>query len=274
MLETIREILKKEKEATNLFKRNIVKEYLQIMVLSYIYKDEESRRLLFYGGSCLRHCYNLPRLSEDLDFIDREGKIDLTGLANSLRKYLKKELMLEIKTKIQKFRILLKFPVLHLLGLSKKGETDLLFLKIEIYPEFGFCKNYKVEIIPIFKFGTSILVKTLDLPALMATKIRAIFFRRWEKRDSKGKVLATVKGRDYFDLVWYLERKIEPNIGCIEGIKSKSQIKSKLINMVKEVDTRSIEYDLLPLIREEDFVKNLAKNYKNIVLNLIEKSFT
>lgn len=54
--------------------RNLLKEYLHYFVLDFIY-NSEFKDLIFYGGSCLRILYDLPRMSEDLDFetYRREG---------------------------------------------------------------------------------------------------------------------------------------------------------------------------------------------------------
>ena len=64
------------------------------------------------------HCYYLPRLSEDLDFVDLKKKIDIPELAEDLERYFKKNTDLKVKAVSQKFRIYLKFPVLHELGLA------------------------------------------------------------------------------------------------------------------------------------------------------------
>jgi len=63
------QLLDEHKDTTAFFRRNVVKEYLQILVLSFLYSEAQYQQLIFYGGSCLRHCFGLPRLSEDLDFI-------------------------------------------------------------------------------------------------------------------------------------------------------------------------------------------------------------
>lgn len=166
---------------------------------------------------------------------------------------------------MQKFRIYLKFPILYELGLSKRNESNLLFLKIEIFNKFDFCNKYKIEIIPLFKFNKSMLIKTFDLSTLMSTKIRAILYRKWTKTDRKGKTLIKVKGRDYFDLMWYLEKGIKPNMNCIENIKSKDELKENLLNIIEYIDTRSIKLDLEAFIADGEFVKNLSKNIKNIL---------
>ena len=271
MFDLIKNLLEETKEASALFRRTLVKDYLQLKVLSFIYSQPKYQDLVFYGGSCLKHCFNLPRLSEDLDFVTLKGKINLKILADDIEKFFEKKVGTKINTKIQKFRIYLKFPILDRLDLAKKGESDLLILKIEIFRDFNFCKDYKIEIIPLFERGESVLVRTFDLSTLMATKIRAILHRKWEKTDKKGKTLAKVKGRDYYDLMWYLGKNVKPNLKCIEGVLSKKELKKKLLEAVKKVDAKSIEFDLESLIKEKELVKDLGKNIREILINQLKK---
>jgi hypothetical protein len=222
-------------------------------------------QLLFYGGSALAHCFGLQRLSEDLDFIDETKKVDVLRLAKDLEDYFSARTDLEVTTTVQKFRIYLKFPVLRDLGISTRDETDFLFLKIEVYSKFDFCERYTTDIRPIFKFNRSVLIKTLDLATLMATKIRAILFRKWEKTDKQGTTTVKVKGRDYFDLLWYLQKGVKPNLSCIEGFDTMEALKEKLLAMVGHIDTRSIQLDLEALIDNPNFVKNMSRNMKTIL---------
>ncbi len=265
MFEFIKKILEEKKETSDVFKRNLIKEYLQLLVLSFIYSNKEYQNLIFYGGSCLRHCFGLPRLSEDLDFVDIKRNVDLKKLSNNLGNFFKKSYGLNVDFKIQKFRVYIKFPILYDLALSQKKESNILFLKIEVFKDFNFAKNYQIKIIPLFKFGESILVRTFDLPTLMATKIRAILLRKWEKTDKEGKILAKVKGRDYYDLMWYFEKRVEPNLMCIEGIKDKTELKKKLLETIKKVDSRSIKFDLEGLIEDKNIILDLGNNIKNIL---------
>jgi hypothetical protein len=148
----------------------VVKEYLQIVVLDFIYSHPVYSQLLFYGGSALAHCFDLQRLSEDLDFIDETKKIKVPKLAEDLENYFAKRTDLDVKATVQKFRIYLKFPILRDLGISTREETDVLFLKVEVYSEFDFCERYTTDIRPIFKFNRSVLIKTLDPATLMGDK--------------------------------------------------------------------------------------------------------
>lgn len=277
IMETIKPILNniisESPSKNNMFKRNLLKEYLQIVVLDFIYSHPTYSQLLFYGGSALAHCFDLQRLSEDLDFIDEEKKINVSKLAKDLEEYFKKRTDLSVTTTVQKFRIYLKFPILRDLGISTREETDILFLKVEVYTEFDFCKKYSTDIRPVFKFNRSILIKTLDPATLMATKVRAIIFRKWEKTDKQGRTTVKVKGRDYFDLLWYLQKGILPNLSCIEGFENMKGLKDKLLAMISAIDSKSIQLDLEALIDNPNFVKNMSKNMKAILEREILEKF-
>lgn len=257
-------LLDESASASNVFKRNLLKEYLQILILDFLYSREDYSQLVFYGGSCLAHCYGLQRLSEDLDLVNLKKEIDLKKMAGEIQSHLKEKFGLESKFSIQKFRIYLKFPVLKKLGLAEVGESDLLFLKVEIFSEFNFCGNYKTEMIPLFKFNKSFLVRAFDLPTLMATKIRAVMFRKWVKKSKTGETSAIVKGRDYFDLAWYLDKDIKPNLSCLDR-GNMTDLKKDLIKMVEQADARSIKSDLEPLIADAKFVDDFSKNFKEIL---------
>jgi Uncharacterized conserved protein len=274
MLEYIKTLLQEKETASAVFKRNLVKEYLQVLVLSFLYSHKEYRALIFYGGSSLRHCYNLPRLSEDLDFVDVAKKINLNKVAEDLVHFFTRKYGVMIGAKVQKFRCTLKFPILHMLDLAKPQESNYLFVKIEVYREFEFCKEYQVEIKPVFKFGEALLIRTFDLSTLMATKIRAIMRRKWEKTTKNGRVLAEVKGRDYYDLMWYLEQGVKPNMRCIEDRSHESALYEELIEMVKKVNPRSIKYDLEGLIEGTGFVDTLKDTIKEILLSSLSRRLT
>jgi len=252
------------------FKRNILKDYFQIAVLDYLYANPVYAKLVFYGGSSLAHCYGLPRLSEDLDFVQFGDAIDLANLEVDLKSFFKEKLGIEAQTSIQKFRILLKLPVLAELGLSNNSsESNILMLKIEIFRDTGLLIGAPTEIIPIFKHGKSILVRSFDLPTLMATKIRAVLHRKWTKTDKEGNVLASVKGRDYFDLMWYLEKGVKPNLAILSEAQHMEDLKKQLLDAVEKADEKSIAFDLEAFIADNIFVSNVSKNIKDILRRAI-----
>src|SRR3989344_5495363 len=252
---TLKRLLAEATTGKTLFQRNILKEYLQIVVLDYLYSNPIYGQLVFYGGSCLAQCHGLPRLSEDLDFVDIKGGVDIKKLAEDITEYFCNRTDIKVISSTQKFRVLLKFPV----------------LKIEIFLDDGVLRDCPVETVPIFKMNRSIIVKTFDLPTLMATKIRAVLNRKWEKTSKGGKTLATVKGRDYFDLIWYFRKGVTPNLACIKEASNKDELKSLLLTAVDKADSASIKLDLDTLIANDRYIGDISANLKQILKTEIEK---
>ncbi|MBI2410571.1 MAG: nucleotidyl transferase AbiEii/AbiGii toxin family protein [Candidatus Kerfeldbacteria bacterium] len=253
------------------FTKNKLKRYLQILLLDFLYSTPPYTELYFYGGTCLAHCFGLPRLSEDLDFVDMNASISLPTLAKDIEHFFAKNTDVRVKTKIQKFRIYVKFDILHELGAADASESDQLFVKVEICPVFDYCPKYQMQFMPLFIENKSIIVRTFDLPTLMASKINAVLNRKWEKTDRSGKTIITVKGRDYFDLMWYLQKGVQPNMECIQGIENLSELKKRLLEIVRKVDTRSIQLDLAAFIEDEQFSKNIGVHMKEIILREVEE---
>ncbi len=262
----LRRIIEENKDNSASYKRNLLREYLQVLILSYIYSSKKYSNLFFYGGTCLKHCYDLPRLSGGLDFVDTSKNVSVADMAQDVALFLEKEGGITVEAKVQKFRAYFKFPILKELGVATEEDSDYLFVKAEVFSDFDFCAGFREEFKPIFKFNHSFLVKTFDLPTLMSTKIRAVLYRRWEKTAKNGTTLAAVKGRDYFDLLWFLQKKIEPNYCCIEDVDNKEQLKKRLLEAVKEADDKSIEYDLQGFIKGGGVVGRM----KSVVISEIE----
>src|SRR3989344_5989723 len=137
ILDDVKQIITKEREknSSDLYIKTAIKEYLQIYVLNFIYTHPVySKNFIFTGGTCLRRCFGLNRLSEYLDFdlvnpVDAEKlKIDLTEYF--YKKYLYKDVY--IKTGQKGRQVLLKFPILRTLGLATESESDLLYVKIDL----------------------------------------------------------------------------------------------------------------------------------------------
>ncbi|MDD5750805.1 MAG: nucleotidyl transferase AbiEii/AbiGii toxin family protein [Candidatus Pacebacteria bacterium] len=253
------------------YKRNLLKDYIQVVILKFIYSHPRYSQLVFYGGSCLRHCFDLPRLSEDLDFVDLKKDIHLADLASDIESYFNKNTDLPAKIRIQPSRVQIKFDILKELGLAGPSESDTLYLKLEVFRSFDFCLGYEVNNTPIFKFNRSMIIKTFDLPTMMSTKIGAVMNRQWQKIAKGGEPLAKVKGRDYFDLVWYLNKAVKPNLNCLMDKENAAGLKEKLLAVIAKVDSKSIEYDLGPLMEDSNFVQSLAKNVKEILTREIKE---
>ncbi|MDO9399244.1 MAG: nucleotidyl transferase AbiEii/AbiGii toxin family protein [bacterium] len=254
----------KNRNLTNEVIKNYLKEYIQLFVLEFLYNQKKYQDLIFTGGSCLRLCYGLNRLSEDLD-LDSFKKIDKQKLAEEIKEYFKKKLQyqdLEISIKGIGKKIYLKFPILKLLKLSKTGENDKLYIKIEI--EKVSKAFFKLEKTLILKDGFSFFIKNYDLPSLMAGKINAILFRLFFK-GKENKI--TFKGRDWYDLIWYFQKEIKPNLACLKKItkiSDEKEIFKRLDKIAMGLNLNYLKSDIENLFESRKFVNDFVENFMDL----------
>jgi predicted nucleotidyltransferase component of viral defense system len=241
---------------SNETKRIVLKEFLQVYVLDFLYNHPWYRKINFYGGTCLHIVYGLNRLSEDLDLDNSQG-IDLTNLASDLHRYFKEITGysdLTEKTQMGErgiSRTTLKFPLLNQLGLSQHtGEA--LHLKVEVSPQ----KQVAViQRTPILANGRSFVPAHFSLETMMAGKMLACLERNFKL----GKGSVSVKGRDFYDLLWFLQQKVQPLEEKLEqdGEKkytTKTAI-AELIDKASKLKTSDLTTDLLPLFEQRSFIQ-------------------
>lgn len=188
-------------------KRFILKEVLQAYVLDFLYNHSTYRYLNFYGGTCLHILYQLNRLSEDLD-IDNSHGVKIASLQHDLENFFSKRLNYKHVTsqyqesKAGIIRITLKFPLLYELGLTlHRGE--MLHLKVEISTHEQIAE---IQHTPVLFHGRSFVPAHFSLETMMAGKMIACI----ERSFSAGKSGINFKGRDYYDLLWFMQRKTWP----------------------------------------------------------------
>lgn len=267
LFEELQNIVEKNKETRKDFLRNLLKEHLELVALEFIYNSQYSF-LIFKGGSCLRICFDLPRLSEDLDF-DYQKDFEVSEFFNNLISFFKKEKnFAEVESKIGRRRLYLKFPVLKKLKVAAESESDKLYLKIELTPARS-C-SFKTENEAIFKQGANFLIRRYSKEDLMAGKICAVLERIWFK-GRKNEIKA--KGRDFFDLYWFMQQKIIPNYDCVsyQGRKISSQEIWLLIEeKVSGLSPSDLKHDLLSLVKNSKFVEKFSLNFKDLIKKAIE----
>ena len=271
LIQDLNEIAKMAEGKNQFYVRNLVKEEVQNYILNFVYQDPEYQNLIFTGGTCLRKLYGIDRLSEDLDF-DYDKNIIGVDVLGELDEYLKKEIKnkyySKLETKIQStIRLYLKFPLLKDLGLAGSSESDKLYVKIETSDELS--PNAGYTLTPISKYGFNFIAYHYDMPSLMSGKINALLFRVWIKGSGDQKSQIDIKGRDFYDLFWFLQKGIEPNFKMLNktaGIKDKKELKNVLIQRIKKVITpQKLSYDLNNFISDRQFVDDFFKNYLKII---------
>lgn len=270
----------KEKGQTAPFIQNTLKEHLQIYVLYFIYTHSEyMKNLIFTGGTCLRHFFGMERLSEDIDF-DYQKEVNPEGLAHEIKsffveRYKFSDVITSIKQ--QGKQILLKFPVLKELGLPYNDKSDLLLVKIDISanPSSIFSTNTTSKSVHGFNFAAI----HYDLSSLMAGKLHAVLTREYLRGKEKEK---SIKGRDYFDLLWFLKKGVKPNLKRLaQMLGEKEQL--TLSEVERRIDTKvadcinhhkgAFKSDLEPLIQNPAIIKTYVANYKEEYLRYKANSF-
>ena len=239
MLDTIKKHLDDKMSIEE--KAHLVREDLQIIILKILYDLGMFKRMAFVGGTALRILFDLKRFSEDLDFsITQRKGYSFHKLSQDLQFQLKKYgLDIDVKENDQKIvqSIMLRFKgILPTLGLSPvKSQKVSIRLEIDTNPPAG----WKTDISLINKMFVFTVVH-YDIPSLYAAKLCACFFRKY------------VKGRDFYDLVWYLGKKIMPNLELLN-------------NAVRQIDSNSA------LITEHNFKEYLKTQLAKIDFSSVRK---
>jgi predicted nucleotidyltransferase component of viral defense system len=238
-------------------KRIILKEVLQAYILDFLYNHTSYRRLNFYGGTCLHVVYGLNRLSEDLDF-DNQSGLELGYLANDLVEYFRKSFGYgDVSAKAQRgeggiLRVTLKFPVLNALGLSPHS-SEALHLKVEV------SQHEQVAVIqhtPVFVYGRSLVAAHFSLETMMAGKMLACLERNFER----GRSGAQIKGRDFFDLLWFMQQRVQP---LEEKLARDGQqpytVESAMLALqekIARIKSRDLAIDLLPMFESRQYIQS------------------
>ena len=174
-------------------KRNLVREYLQARILRSLQDHGAFSNWAFVGGTALRFLFQLPRYSEDLDF-------SLTGSASpnfrermqSIQSDLRAEAYttdIKVNDKKTVAASLIKFRgLLHELDLSPLPD-ETLSIKVEMDTNPPENANTTTTIIRRFEM---LHLFHYDKASLLAGKLHAILTRPY------------TKGRDLYDIVWYL----------------------------------------------------------------------
>ena len=183
-----------ERSRSGLDPRNAVREYLQARVLGALQHAGAMMAIAFHGGTALRFLYGLPRFSEDLDFAleDPHRGFDIREALRQIRSGLEAEgyrVDLRVKTTTAVHSGFVKFPgLLHDLGLSPHQEETLrVKLEVDTNPPDG--AGLETTLV---RRVVTLRLHHHDRSSLLAGKLHAVLQRSW------------TKGRDLFDLLWYL----------------------------------------------------------------------
>lgn len=199
---------------------NAIKRLIQELTLAGLARAKFYEHGAFYGGTALRIFHGLPRFSEDLDFTLLKAKEQF-----SLQPYFQ-----AVKTELGAWGLEIEITInqkqpdtqiesafikantrLHLLqvgvpaNLVQTVDSELIKVKFEVdtNPPHSFETEVKYLLSPV-----TCNVKTVSLEQMFAGKVHAVLCRKWKNR---------VKGRDWYDLVWFIGKNTSCPLSCLES---------------------------------------------------------
>lgn len=211
----IKEWIQEYQPANRVEAEAALREIMQEVALAGLQRAGFFEKAAFYGGTALRIFYGLNRFSEDLDFSLLEAEPDFSfepyfnsiitefqaiGMHVSVKEK-KKSVQSGIDSAFLKSETIWKELVLE--NIIPQAGVQLspgikIKLEVDKAPPPGFETEEKLLLRPF-----SFYVKCFTLPDLFAGKMHALLFRKWKQR---------VKGRDWYDLEWYIRKNIPVNL--------------------------------------------------------------
>ncbi|MFH0777963.1 MAG: nucleotidyl transferase AbiEii/AbiGii toxin family protein [Candidatus Eisenbacteria bacterium] len=238
----------------------IAREYLQARILQSFQEDGVFARWAFHGGTALRFLFSLPRFSEDLDF----------ALIHIGEDALFERAVRRVQTAFQAegYDIAIKGKPQKTVASAFIGFTGLLY-ELELSPQRRQIFSVKVEVdtnppagattdTTLVRRHVTLNLHHYDKPSLLSGKVHALLSRPW------------CKGRDLFDLVWYLADRDwpEPNLLLLNSALSHTgwkgpelaaeNWKKVLLGKLKSLDWDAARKDALPFLersREADVIR-------------------
>jgi len=251
--------------------RNKAREYIQARILESLQRSGAFINLAFHGGTALRLLYGLQRFSEDLDFAleNPSSNYDFQYYLNALKKmFISEGYKLEIRLKLEKTvqSAFLKFIELpYELGLSPyRNENLSIKIEVDTNPPVG--AGLVTTIVRRYVF---LNLHHHDRSSLFAGKLHALLSRNF------------TKGRDLYDLMWYLSDPNWPSpnyvllknaliqTGWKKDIPDERNWRVIVIEKVSSLDWKKVISDVKPFLENMDGDSLLTKD--NLV-SILRKS--
>lgn len=260
-----------------------LREILQEIVLLGLYDAGFFKHAAFYGGTALRILHNLPRFSEDLDFslLESNSKFNLKPYEEVIISTLKAfgfDVTIEIKEKNNSSAIASAFvkgnTIEHLININApkditsrihRDQAVKIKLEVDTNPPLDFETVNVIRLTP-----RPFSINAFTLPSLYAGKMHAILCRAWSTRP---------KGRDWYDLVWYIANDVELDTKHLKSRLSQSckyleandikipdeltkqTIKELLLQRIEMLDAAKAKNDVQPFIKDMREIELWSKEF-------------
>jgi len=263
MHDAIRAMIEKRNPRDSADWDRALREVLQEAALAGLWRRGFFDKAAFYGGTALRLFHGLDRFSEDLDFTllapERDWRLAerLSGLREEIEAFgfvveidPKHEgridsAFIKANTKIHLLAITAPEPVV---GVAAANRLVRVKLEVDTDPPAGIASERRILLEPF-----PVSVRVVTPPCLFAGKLHACIGRSWKTR---------VKGRDWYDLLFFAARGVVPDLDHLEarlrqsghwadGLRLGAEaVRGLLLERVASVDWRQAVEDVLPFVRD------------------------
>lgn len=270
MTTTIESLLENYTPKTKNEYENAIQEIMQEIALMGLWRAKFFEHAAFYGGTSLRILHGLDRFSEDLDFSllksdptfnlhpflkAVEEELEISGLEvtvehkikhpeESIRSAFLKTGTLETFIRIGLDEALQKY--------TQSNEVIKIKLEIDIDPPMGFTTEIKYLTKPV-----PFSVRTYAPEDLFAGKMHALLCRPYKVR---------VKGRDWYDFIWYVAKGFRLHLSHLESRMRQSGHYSSEKPLTQEVFFNLLEKKIegLNLEAAKEDIKRFIRNPREI----------
>ncbi len=262
----LRQMLEKYDTTTTEGAFNGLREVMQEVALAGLYRGGFFDKAAFYGGTCLRIFYGLPRFSEDLDFslLAADPDFSLEPYFKAVREeFSALGLDVEISAKKKTIRTGIESAFLksdtRLFSVAVHADKTIkIKFEVDTAPPLGFATEEKLLLQPY-----SFYVKCFSLPDLFAGKMHALLFRNWKSR---------VKGRDWFDFEWYVRNGTPMNLSHFiirskqsgnlqEEHLTESEFRQLLHQQIDSLDINAARKDVSRFVKDVEALKIWSGEY-------------
>ena len=265
---------------------NALKEIIQEIALLGLWRSKFFEKAAFYGGSALRILYGLDRFSEDLDFslLKKDESFSLKNYCRAVEDELKgfgfsvvvekkeKKVETNIDSAFIKAGTLMNIIIIDISESVRKkihsGKLMKIKLEVDKNPPVDFYTEAKYLFQP-----APFSVNTYTLPHLFAGKMHAVLCRSWGKR---------VKGRDWYDLVWYVGRDISLGLKHLENrmkqtghfaaneFLTEKILKQMLQEKIESIDFNNAKKDVENLLKDPSLLDLWSDEFFRVICKKIK----
>jgi len=224
----------------------IVREYLQLVFLNYLYQHKKADKIYFIGGTAIRLLFGSPRFSEDLDFAVTYSQQEIKEILKKVEKNIQKELGKVKIALLYKGQKSIRFRLKYI----QENYKYPFAIRLDFSREEIARKAVSSPLVSKFPIIFFPLISHFSAKEILAEKIRSLMMRG--------------KGRDLYDIWFLLQKKID-----IDESLVKIKLKKTGINYQPAVLQQKIKRFPLQKL-ERDLGKFLPEPQRKIIKRLKE----